>query len=129
MFEHKQEEVLSRAAFLLRMFRSFGVTVLIITFSLAMGSTGYHVFEGLPWVDSLLNASMILTGMGPVDPMHSVEGKLFATIYSLYSGIAFLSVMAVMLAPVIHRAMHRFHLDDEDDKDGRVSPPFDPRDS
>ena len=76
------------------------------------GSAGYHHFEGLAWVDSLLNAAMILTGMGPVNPMQSVSGKLFATFYALYSGIAFLSVMAILLAPVIHRGMHQFHLDE-----------------
>ncbi len=114
MFEQRQEELLSRTAFLLRLARSFGATQIIVAFSLAVGSAGYHLFEGLPWVDSLLNASMILTGMGPVDQMHSVGGKLFATFYALYSGIAFLTMMAIMLAPVIHRALHRFHLDDEE---------------
>ena len=115
MFESKTEEILSRSAFLFRLARSFGVTLLIIAFSLAVGSAGYHVFEGIPWVDALLNAAMILTGMGPVDQMHSVSGKLFATFYALYSGIAFLSIMAVLLAPVFHRALHKFHLDDEGD--------------
>ena len=114
MFENKTDEILSRSEFLLRLARSFGVTLLIIAFSLAVGSAGYHVFEGIPWVDALLNAAMILTGMGPVDQMHSVSGKLFATFYALYSGIAFLSIMAVLLAPVFHRALHKFHLDDEE---------------
>ena len=114
MFEHKGEEILSRAEFLLRLLRSVCFTLLIVAVSLAMGSVGYHHFEGLAWVDSLLNAAMILTGMGPVTPMQCVSGKLFATFYALYSGIAFLSVMAILLAPVIHRAMHRFHLDDEE---------------
>ena len=118
MFEHKGEEILSRSEFLLRLLRSVCFTLLIVAVSLAIGSAGYHHFEGLEWVDSLLNASMILTGMGPVNPMQSVSGKLFATFYALYSGIAFLSVMAILLAPVIHRAMHRFHLDDgEEGKD------------
>lgn len=112
MFEQKTDDLLTRTAFLLRMGRSVGITVLIVAFSLAIGSAGYHYFEGIEWVDALLNASMILTGMGPVDDMHSVRGKLFATFYALYSGIAFLTIMAVMLAPMIHRAMHRFHLDE-----------------
>jgi len=115
MFEQKSDGLLTRTAFLLRLTRSFGITLLIVAFSLAIGSAGYHFFEGIPWVDSLLNASMILTGMGPVDPMKSVGGKLFATFYALYSGIAFLTMMAIMLAPMIHRAMHRFHLDEEGD--------------
>jgi len=70
---------------------------------------GYHYFGLLPWIDALLNASMILTGMGPVDPMRSTAGKLFATFYALYSGIAFLTMMAVLLAPVIHRLMQNFN--------------------
>ena len=112
MFEHKTDEILPRSAFLLRLARSFGVTLLIIAFSLAMGSVGYHHFEKLEWVDSLLNAAMILTGMGPAGPLKYTSGKLFATFYALYSGIAFLSIMAVLLAPVFHRAMHKFHLEE-----------------
>ena len=112
MFEHSKMDLLPRAAFLLRLLRSFCATLLIIAASLAIGSAGYHHFEGLAWVDSLLNAAMILTGMGPVNPMQSVSGKLFATFYALYSGIAFLSVMAILLAPVIHRGMHKFHLEE-----------------
>ncbi len=68
----------------------------------------------MPWIDALLNSSMILTGMGPVDSMKTDAGKLFATFYALYSGIAFLTLVAVMLAPVLHRVMHKFHLDDTD---------------
>jgi len=116
MFEHKSDDLLTRTAFLLRLTRSFGITLLIVAFSLAIGSAGYHFFEEIPWVDALLNASMILTGMGPVDPMKSVSGKLFATFYALYSGIAFLTMMAIMLAPMIHRGLHRFHLDDDEDR-------------
>ena len=70
----------------------------------------------LPWIDAVLNASMILTGMGPVDPLRSTAGKLFATFYCLYSGIAFLTMMAVLLGPVIHRLMHKFHLEESDDE-------------
>lgn len=116
MFESKYQPLLSRRDFLRRVARSFGVTLAIIVFSLLLGSAGYHYAAGLPWIDSLLNASMILTGMGPVDPMPSTAGKLFATGYALYSGIAFLTMMAILLAPLLHRAMHRFHLEEEDDE-------------
>lgn len=116
MFENKSDTLLSRGAFLARLGRSFAWTMLIIAASLGLGSVGYHVFGELDWIDALLNASMILTGMGPVDPMQSTAGKLFAAFYALYSGIAFLSVMAVMLAPLLHRMMHRFHLE-EDNQD------------
>jgi hypothetical protein len=104
------------------MLAALGVTLLIISASLAMGMAGYHFLGGLPWIDALLNSAMILTGMGPVDPMQTTGGKLFATFYALYSGVAFLSMTAVLLAPIIHRAMHKFHLDAEegdDDKSGR----------
>lgn len=114
MFEHKRQEMLSRAAFLWRMGRSFLVTVGIVTVSLLIGSCGYHYLGPMPWIDALLNSSMILTGMGPVDSMKTYAGKLFATFYALYSGIAFLTLVAVMLAPVLHRVMHKFHLDDTD---------------
>ena len=113
MFEHKTEALLSRRAFLLRMGRSVAVSFAILGFSLLIGSTGYHLFADLPWVDALLNASMILTGMGPVDPMPSPGAKLFAAAYALYSGVAFLTTMAVLLAPLVHRFMHRFHLEQE----------------
>ena len=95
------------------------VTLVIIAVSLAMGMAGYHYLGGLLWIDALLNSAMILTGMGPVDPMQSSGGKLFATFYALYSGVAFLSMMAVLLAPIIHRAMHKFHLDAEEEDDDK----------
>jgi Kef-type K+ transport system membrane component KefB len=117
MFEHRSEALLSRAAFLARLGRSFVGATLIVVFSLWMGSAGYHYFGGLDWIDALLNASMILTGMGPVNAMTSDAGKLFATFYALYSGIAFLTMMAVLLAPLMHRLLHRFHLQEEEERD------------
>ena len=114
MFEHKSDELLPRSDFLKRMARSAGACLGVVSVSLAIGSTGYHVFAQLPWIDALLNAAMILTGMGPVDPMRSTAGKLFATAYALYSGVAFLTTMAILLAPLAHRLMHKFHLQDED---------------
>ncbi len=115
MFEKKHEPLLPRADFVFRLGRSFGVTLLIVAVSLLMGSVGYRHFADLPWIDALLNAAMILTGMGPVDQMTTTGGKLFATFYALYSGIAFLTMMAVVLAPLIHRLLHKFHLDGEED--------------
>jgi len=114
LFEHKSQPLLPRRQFYRRMAAAVGVTLVIIGVSLAFGMVGYHFLGGLPWLDALLNSSMILTGMGPVDPMQSTGGKLFATVYALYSGVAFLSMMAVLLAPIIHRAMHTFHLDAEE---------------
>lgn len=114
-FEHKSEPLMSRRRFAGRMLRSFSISVVIGALSLALGTAGYCYFGSLNSLDGLLNASMILTGMGPVDPMKTDGGKLFASIYALYSGIAFLSIMAVITAPIFHRIMHRFHLEEDDD--------------
>jgi hypothetical protein len=115
MFEAKGEPLLSRGKFIRRMSRAMGVTLVIVATSVGIGTIGYHYLAGLPWIDALLNAAMILTGMGPVDPLKTPGAKLFASLYALYSGIAFLSMTAVLLAPIIHRAMHKFHLDAEED--------------
>jgi hypothetical protein len=116
MFEHKGEPLLSRSAFYARMARSGAVVAGIVAFSLFLGSAGYHYFGGLAWIDALLNASMILTGMGPVDPLKTASAKLFATFYALYSGIAFLTMMAVLVGPVLHRFLHKFHVEVSDDE-------------
>jgi hypothetical protein len=88
--------------------------VFLILFSLGIGMLGYHFFEGLTWLDALLNASMILSGMGPVDTVSTAGGKLFASIYALFSGVLFLVAAGVMVAPVVHRILHRLHMDSED---------------
>ena len=111
LFERKTEPVISRARFAGRMAAAFGVTLIIIVASLAMGMAGYHFLGGLAWIDALHNSAMILTGMGPVDPMQTTAGKLFATFYALYSGIAFLTAVGIFFAPILHRGLHRFHLD------------------
>jgi hypothetical protein len=116
MYEHRSEPLLSQWAFYGRLARSFGVALAIVSFSLGMGTAGYHFTAGLPWIDALLNAAMILTGMGPVDPIKTTAGKLFATFYALYSGIAFLTMMAVLASPIVHRFMHKFHLEDEGER-------------
>jgi hypothetical protein len=79
--------------------------------SLGLGIVGYHATEGLPWLDSLLNASMILSGMGPVDELQSTAGKLFASFYALFSGVVFLATAGILVAPVAHRLIHRLHLE------------------
>lgn len=101
----------SRAVFFARVARGVAAGSGIIAVSLGLGVLGYHELAGLPWVDALLNAAMILTGMGPVNEISTIRGKLFATCYALFSGIAFLSVVAVLFAPVMHRFLHRFHLE------------------
>jgi hypothetical protein len=109
MYEHHKEPVLPREQFLRRVSRHGGASALIILLSLGIGTAGYHVFGGLAWVDALLNASMILTGMGPVNMLTSDAAKLFASFYALYSGIVFLAATGVFFAPFLHRVLHRMH--------------------
>lgn len=118
VFEHFREPLLSRRDFLLRMLRHFLIAAGVITASLGIGVVGYHRYAHLSWVDSFLNASMILTGMGPVDPMTTNAAKIFASLYALFSGVAFLTMVAVLFAPAIHRFFHRFHLDLDDENKG-----------
>jgi len=86
----------------------------IVVFSLGIGVAGYCFFFNLRWIDGLLNASMILAGMGPVDPAPNDAAKLFASFYAIYSGVAFLTSVAVLFGPIFHRFLHRFHLDMEE---------------
>jgi hypothetical protein len=89
----------------------------LILGALGLGTFGYHYLEGLPWIDAELNASMILSGMGPVAELHTTAGKLFASFYALFSGVAFIAIAGVLLAPVYHRFLHQFHLEIEDEED------------
>ena len=114
MFEHHSQPLLSRREFFLRSLRYTSGALLLIAASWLIGIIGYHVLEGLPWIDSLLNAAMILGGMGPVDRLVTTGGKLFASFYALFSGIIFLVSLGVMLAPVIHRFMHKFHIQNKE---------------
>jgi hypothetical protein len=111
MYEHRHEPLLSRAAFLARMAWHGTVALGIVIGSLGIGVLGYHFIEGLPWVDALLNASMLLGGMGPVNALQTTAGKLFASFYALYSGVVFLVIAGIIFAPLFHRFLHRFHLE------------------
>ena len=102
---------LDRILFIRRLTRNLLLAFLIIFGSLYIGMAGYHYFEGMPWIDAYENAAMILSGMGPVTELHTIEGKLFAGTYALFSGIIFLIVMAIMLAPAFLRFMHKLHLE------------------
>ncbi|MBI5709545.1 MAG: hypothetical protein HZC42_04460 [Candidatus Eisenbacteria bacterium] len=119
-FEHRAEPLLPYHEFLGRMLRGLLFGLAVIAGALGIGVVGYHVTGGLSWLDSLYNASMILGGMGPVDnrPVVPDAEKWFASFYALFSGIAFLVIVGVMLAPVYHRFLHRFHLEIEDDRPG-----------
>ena len=111
MYEHRREPVLAREQFLRRVGRHGGISLVVIVVSLAAGTVGYHVFARLGWIDAFLNASMILTGMGPVDAMPTPAAKLFASLYALYSGIVFIATTGILLAPFVHRMLHRLHAD------------------
>ena len=105
-----------RDVFLRHLARNAAVSVGLVGASLAVGAVGYRLTAGLPWIDALLNAAMILTGMGPVSPMTTDAAKLFATVYALFSGVAFLTSVSVLFAPAAHRFLHRFHLDVYDER-------------
>src|SRR5881296_4146463 len=105
MYERRKQPLLSRAKFLKRVGRHGLVALGVLVFGLGSGILGYHFIAHLSWVDSLLNASMILGGMGPVDPLKTTSAKLFASGYALFSGVIFLAVAGLLFTPVIHRLM------------------------
>jgi hypothetical protein len=106
-----------RHVFLGRLYRSFAWSALTIAVSLAIGMAGYHWLAGFGWIDAFLNAAMILGGMGPVGELTTAPAKLFAGIYALFAGLVLVGATGLILAPVLHRMMHRFHLDDTDGAD------------
>ncbi|MEY2541323.1 MAG: hypothetical protein QOI22_925 [Verrucomicrobiota bacterium] len=111
MYEPRNHPLLSRARFAKRVVRHFLLALLILALGLGIGVVGYHSLAKLSWIDSLLNASMILSGMGPVDPLHSSVAKIFASCYALFSGLAFVGIASLIVAPFAHRLLHRFQLD------------------
>jgi hypothetical protein len=114
MFESRSKPPISRGAFARRLFRWGSASAGLVLGSLAMGASGYHFLENIPWLDAALNAAMILTGMGPVTVLRTSAGKLFAIVYALFSGMVFLSAAALVVAPVAHRLLHRFHFELDD---------------
>ena len=114
MFERKHQKVASIPVFIKRLALCFGTALLLILAALLIGVAGYHWIAGLAWIDALLNASMILGGMGPVDTLTSTGGKVFASAYALFSGLVFIAVMGVVFSPLLHRMLHKFHMDDKD---------------
>ncbi|MHB1233216.1 MAG: hypothetical protein ACYCZQ_11655 [Burkholderiales bacterium] len=112
MYEKRHEPLIPPRAFLRRVLRSALLSAVIVVLALGLGVAGYHFTEHLSWLDSLLNASMILGGMGPVDTLRTVAGKLFASFYALFSGLVFIGAASVLLAPLVHRLMHHFHIEE-----------------
>ena len=116
-YESRTQPLLSRTAFARRLVANLLVALLLIAVSLLAGMVGYHHFESMAWIDAFANASMILSGMGPLAPMQTWGGKCFAGWYALYSGLALILVSGLILAPILHRLMHRFHLDTEEEEE------------
>jgi hypothetical protein len=116
IYESRGDELAPRSVFIKRVIASVLVALSLILVALSIGIAGYHFLAELGFVDSLLEASMILGGMGPVKELHSDAAKIFASIYALFSGIIFIALMGIMLSPVAHRVMHKFHVDEDDVK-------------
>jgi len=110
-FEHHAQPVIPPHQFILRLAHSGMIALALIAVSLFIGMVGYHILEGLSWIDAFLNASMLLGGMGPVNTPVTFGGKLFAGLYALYCGLAVILVAGVILAPIAHRILHRFHME------------------
>jgi hypothetical protein len=112
--ENRKQKVATMSHFAKRMGKYGFFAILLISFSMGIGTLGYHYFDHISWLDSFYMASMILTGMGPVSEMTNDAAKWFSSFYALYSGVAFLSITAVFFAPIIHRLLHILHVEDED---------------
>lgn len=111
IFEHRAQPLIPPHQFLVRLAHSGAVALVLVAVSLGIGMVGYHALEGLSWIDAFLDASMLLGGMGPVHPPVTFGGKLFAGLYALYCGLAVIFAAGVILAPVAHRLLHRFHIE------------------
>ncbi len=110
MFEHLSAPVITRRTYIRRQARHALMAGGILLLAWAVGTSGYMLFEGMGLIDGMLNASMILGGMGPVTELHTTGGKLFASFYALFSGIGFIGAAGVLFAPAYHRFMHKFHI-------------------
>jgi hypothetical protein len=111
VFEHRSSQLLPRKQFYRRLGKFFLWSQLLVAVALGIGMTGYHFFESMNWTDAFVNAAMILSGMGPVGELKNDGGKIFAGCYALFSGLVFITVAGVLIAPIAHRALHKFHLE------------------
>jgi hypothetical protein len=123
MFEHKSQPLLPQREYYHRIARSALAGIALVVPSMAIGMLGYHVLEGRSWLDAFLDAAMLMGGMGPVTTPVTAAGKLFAGTYAIFCGLVVILVAGVMMSPIIHRGMHRFHLEQEDGGDGSSSRP------
>lgn len=112
LFEAQHEPILGRWAFVRRMAAFFVIAGLVVGPSLIVGAVGFHYLEGVAWINAFTDAAMTLSGMGPFTPANTTAGKIFAALYALYSGLVFIVVAGIILAPIAHRILHRFHLEE-----------------
>lgn len=117
MLEHRKQPLLPPQAFYRRVARAAAFSFGILAGSIALGVLGYHSLAGLPWIDALVDTCMLLGGMGPVSELHTTSGKLFASFFALYSGLVFLVAAGVLVLPLYHRFIHRFHLELEEEEE------------
>jgi hypothetical protein len=110
-FEQKHEPVVSRRRFATRMAKALALWCALTALGLAIGIAGYAAFEGMSLVDAYVNAAMILSGMGPLTPLHTTSGKIFAGSYAIFSGLVIVIATSFVLAPIFHRVLHRFHVE------------------
>lgn len=115
MLEKRHEPLLSTNAFILRLLQFGGLTFGLTLIWWSVGILGYHLIAGMGWVDSILNSAMIVGGMGPVDALHTVAAKLFASVYAICSGVVFIGVAGILFVPIAHRVLHHFHLEADSD--------------
>lgn len=113
MYEHRKEPLAPKSTFYQRVIKNIIIALLIMAVCLAIGVLGYHYTADIPWLDALHNASMILSGMGPVVEITTVSGKWFSSAYALFSGVVFITNVGIILSPAIHRLFHRLNLEDE----------------
>jgi hypothetical protein len=114
VYERRHDQLAPRSIFIKRIVATLLVALALIAVALMIGVVGYHYIAGFNWIDSLLEASMILGGMGPVRELPNDTAKIFASIYALFSGLILIALMGIILSPVIHRVMHKFHVDEKD---------------
>ena len=113
MFEHYRQPLLPHSAFLLRMVRCAEIALSLLVLALLIGTTAFHRIEHFPWVDALLNSVLVMTGLGLVNALNTPQGKLFTAFYALFSALIFYAILAIIFTPLLHRLLHRFHLDAE----------------
>lgn len=116
MIQEKKINLMPRHRFLARVVRNSILGLCLIAFGLVLGMIGYHVFEGMPWIDAFVNAAMILSGMGPVGSLQTTGGKMFAGFYALFSGLFFILVVGIMLAPLAHRTFQKLGIENQKDR-------------